>query len=98
MQAVRSRNIRFDLFYRRLRAQIYRMQSHPVVLLVMLMWIPCAFLLRNVFRHILKRRFPTWYEQKQRDAESIAVAGGFILSLFGVAALALLADLILPPN
>ena len=70
----------------------------PHYLIAGLLWIPCAFLLRDLLRRILKRKVPKWYEQRHRDAESVAAAGGFLLALFGVTAVAVAIDLIWPPS
>jgi hypothetical protein len=72
------------------------MQHNPVIIL--LLWILCAFLLRNVLRHLLERRFPQWYERRHRDAESVAAAGAFLLSLVGVTAAFYVVALIWPPS
>jgi hypothetical protein len=72
------------------------MQHNPVIIL--LFWIPCMFLLRDLLRRILKRSFATWFEQRHRDAESVAAAGAFLLSLVSVVAVVLTIDLIWPPS
>ena len=78
------------------RVQICLMRLNPVVFL--LLWIPCILLLRALLRHILKRSFPTWYDRRHRDAESVATGAAFLLSIAAVTAIFLVIDVIWPSN
>lgn len=64
--------------------------------LILLLWLLGAFLLQGLLRRILERTFPTWYEQRHRDAATVAAAGAFLLALGGVVAVVLIIDLIWP--
>ena len=72
------------------------MQYNPLI--VLLLWLLCAFLLRDLLRHILERTFPSWYEKRNRDAESVAAAGAFLVSLVSVVAVLYVMDLIWAPS
>jgi hypothetical protein len=72
------------------------MQHNPVYFL--LLWLLCAFLFQNMLKRALERRFPKWYEKRNRDAKSVAAAGAFVLGLAVVTAVLLLIDLIWAPS
>ncbi len=70
------------------------MRNNPIALF--LLWLVFAFILRSVLRKLLKSRFPTWCENRKRDAESVAAAGGFLLALGLVVGVVVVLGLVWP--